>query len=797
MDPLQYWILDENKKPLYVNSNGLVDFVPSGKLKPDGQPAHLKYLPKGWNENLVKYGRDVELLGTTTEFTIPMDFTGDGAEILKYKKWTMGSEGIVYLVINNLNKKVFPDKYELFHFCEIDLSKVKQRRGYVTATAIEGGLNKIFKANRSTTFELSIDTDVKKKLLYLDGATLVQNAKFLAFNGLLQNENGNHTVNLEILSTEAISEIGAVSCDRGRFNNSAELNAQNNWFLTTGAKPVEATFKYNIGFTVSRAPGIPSTSSDGAVLLLRTFDSRSTSSTPTEFFELSIYGGSNSLYQHHTLNDTVTVTIPPYRKCFLCQEFAFVVAGVPSYATGSTADGATLWNYDSTTNDTFELDYTYTAPPTYCECITAKRVAELLLEKMAPSAGYVLSSDLLNELEEKLFITSGMSIRKYGAKSVLKTSFDDLWKSLRRYGIGVGIEGHKLVIERHPYFFRSTSTVDFGEVNNWSVEDALDLVHNTSKWGYPLAELGKVNGRDDVHVTLKYKSPITRTVKELDMVSVYHASFLYIETTRIDLNGKDTTDSPVDNTGFMFAVKKGINYTYYEGDITAETNLQIMLRKNIQPAPQIGDLFTISGTGVIDGTYPLSGFNIVPGSTRLSFASAAFTTGDYSGTITVASNSNYSLDRPAFDSVVGLRHPEDAFNIPLTGKRAILENSPYLHSVHDFMEDKLYEFTSGERNSTLSTTILGVTIAESQNEVIGSFKPQLFKPYYFNVEVAGFTDYQKGIRQNMYDRIKFKINGLAFSGYMFDGDFNPNTQGKTTVKLLAAPDTDYSKLRKI
>lgn len=798
MDNLQYWLLDQNKKPLYVNEAGLVDRVLSGNLKPDGKPAHLKNSPKGWSENVVKYGRDVDLLGMSTDFTIPLDFSGDGAKILKEIKWSQGSEGIVYLVINKLNKTVFPARYDLFHFCEINLQSVKQRKGYVNAQAVEGGLSKLFKANKGTTFEIPIDTDQRKKLLYLDGNTLVQNAKFLAFDGLLVDNNfWAHTVNLELLSTESISEIGAVSSDRGKYENSSQLFSQNNWFLTTGAKPVTITFKYRIGFTVARAPGWPSASEDGAVLLIRTFDSRSTSPTPTEFYELSIYGGAGDLSGHHVVQGNVTVTIPAYRKCFLVQQYALITGGVPNYAVGSNAEKATSWFYDSTVNDTFEIDYTYSATPQYCECLTPKTLADRILEKIAPGLGYTVSSSFLSSLEDSLFITSGMSIRKYGAKSVLKTSFDDFFKSLRRYGLGVGVEGNKLVIEKYDYFFKNTSAITLSQVNEWSIEDAEDLLYNTFKFGYPLADLGKVNGRDDFHVTMQFKAPITRTVKELDWVSIYHASMHEITLTLINLNGKDTTDSPVDNTGFMMAVAKGVDIDYYEGDITAETSQQIKLPRTILPSPIIGDKFTITGTGVIDGTYTLSGFIIVPGSTTLSFSDSSFTTGDYTGTITVHSSVNYRLDRPVFDSVTGLLYPEDAFNIPLSVKRGIIENSGYLHSILDFMDDKLFEFTTGERNSSLVTIQAGVTIEESKSEPIGSFKPQLFKPYYIKIKTTGLSQYQENVKINPYEKINFPIDGSMFSGYLFDGDFNPNTQGETELKLLLAPDTDYAKLKKL
>lgn len=786
MKDLQFWLLNKDKKPLYENTSGLVSHVDTGVLKPDGLPAHLNKSPDGWRNTIIKWVRNINYIGVVRDFTVPLRFVIDGAKIIKDTMWRQGVDAILYLSILKLNKTEFPDKYEHWYTGEIDLSKLSQKTDGIQVQCTEGGLVKLFKANENTTYDIPLSGNVNKKIIRLDGATLIQNANFGVYDGSLFFNNGQHTLNLELLSTESIQEIGAVSTNRTHFKNNLELVSQNNWFLTTGAKPVTITIKYNIGFYVDLAVGITPNPAAGGRLLIRCFNR---DNVATDAFILHDYGGSSDLYQHHQLTNTLTITIPAERKCFLCN--FLTISGV--IASGSAADEVVFWTYDSTIDDKFEIDYTFVAEPTLCECIQPLTLCQGIIDKIAP--GFSVSSSFLESIKDSVLITSGPALRKYRADAVIKTSFSDFYKSFKRYGIGVGIEGDKLIIEKYPYFFKTgTPILNLGEIDDYEISIAEELIFNTIKYGSPTVDLKKVNGRDEFNATVIASTPIKKIVKEHDLLSVYHDSMFEIETTRFDLYGKDTTDSPVDNTPFMLSSKKGSIYEYYNGEFTVEGTTSIKITKTLTE-PVIGEVLTISATPATnDGNHTIASYTIVPGETNIGIGLGLLTNGSYNGTINIVSNEYYSLLRENYSSVTGLRHPEDAFNIELSPKRSIINNGQYLRSVLDYLDFESLKVVTSERSTLLTTIKDGITISESSDEPIGGLGDQLFKPYLIKFKAKSMSNYYSVIRDNPYSLISFKIGGDVFTGYLWDGGVNPDRNSEQDFTLLMGPNNDLTKL---
>jgi hypothetical protein len=113
-----------------------------------------------------------------------------------------------------------------------------------------------------------------------------------------------------------------------------------------------------------------------------------------------------------------------------------------------------------------------------------------------------------------------------------------------------------LYVEKKENAFQATIQQALGRVSKMEPESATEFQYNVVKIGYPDTNTEDVNGRDEFNVTVVYTSPITRTNKVLDLVSKVIASMYEIELTRINLDGKTTTDDENDSRAFFLHVEK-------------------------------------------------------------------------------------------------------------------------------------------------------------------------------------------------------------------------------------------------
>jgi hypothetical protein len=119
-----------------------------------------------------------------------------------------------------------------------------------------------------------------------------------------------------------------------------------------------------------------------------------------------------------------------------------------------------------------------------------------------------------------------------------------------------GIRNQQLFIEKKADAFQATIQQAMGEVKDLHVSTAKDFQYNVVKVGYPNTDTEDVNGKDEFNVTQTYTSPITRSNKVLELISKVSASMYEIELTRINLDGKTTTDDNNDNKNFFVHVEK-------------------------------------------------------------------------------------------------------------------------------------------------------------------------------------------------------------------------------------------------
>jgi hypothetical protein len=134
----------------------------------------------------------------------------------------------------------------------------------------------------------------------------------------------------------------------------------------------------------------------------------------------------------------------------------------------------------------------------------------------------------------------------------------------------MGIAFNRLQLEKKEFWFDASSVIDLDPALDLAVTSANDFIFNTIKVGYPNQDYDNVNGKDEPNTTQTYTTPITKVVKELNLVSEYRADMYGIEFTRINLEGKTTTDNESDNDTFVIQVnpvpQNDTGFIYYPLD---------------------------------------------------------------------------------------------------------------------------------------------------------------------------------------------------------------------------------------
>lgn len=765
MNELRFYILNEQKQCLYDNGLGGVGVVANGIVKPDGTSAALKRSPRKWQDTLIKYTRNVKYLGMTRSMTVPLEFVEDGALIIKNVLWTGGIDKVLYLACSKRNGTKYPEIYEHFATLELDLSSHSQKLDAITVKAVEGGWSKFLAANEDTVYDLPINPG-PYKTLYFTGLPFTNKVDYTIYPDQDIDDNAYYLGN-GITSQEGRTQ-GVVFQDEGYDLTQSIPN--NFWFEKSFTKTITNFVEGTIAFTVNLA---------SAVVI--------------RFVKVTVVPGG-----YNTVDYFLPITsgsLAPGDYSFNYTRIIPMAPGEQLYLIDDGNPGGGSIAFHTIKKSSFSIKYDVTFDPTNVQGLLPKQVLELLRDRIAP--GYAVRSTFLDSINDQYFHTSGESLRKFDATSVFQTSFTDFFKTYMRKGLRLGIEGDTLVLEHYDYFFRTDAPIiDIGEIADYELYPADELMGNTYKFGNPEVDTGKENARDEFNVTTHFSGPGKRVVRELDFSSPYQMGMYAIEVARINFFGRDTTDSQVDKTPYLINVSKGANYQYYSGPFTviSATQINVPIRLNVPILDT--DSVTIAGTGT-DGTFIITSGNFFTDSTVLGFVGGGWTPGSYTGVLTLNAPTTYIINRPVFDSVAGLLHPNEAFNILLSPKRNLLENGPFLRSINDFSDFLSLEFTAGDRNSELITIVAGVTVSEKANEPIGGLGRQLFKPYFLKCRTAGSDFFNDTMQNNPYVYVAFKIKGVQQKGYIWDGGVDPATNGEQTWQFLLAPDTDMSKFIKL
>jgi hypothetical protein len=535
-----YFLMDSANRFYYVSN---------GQVLVSTSPKPLQATPDGWRNIQITNQRNQKYFAVDRAFSLPLEFVKDGAQILKYLYYNRGIEEKVFLAI--AKQQLYIDDthygyyYTLLYKGEIDFLNFQHDGPKVTANIMEGGIVKLIKANENTNYEVEVDIDEAVNVK-MDGVKLKQKASYLITNGSLSNDLGGHTIDCTLLGNEAISSIGAESQTRIAVTNTiSALWNTGQVFLQTGAAEAQITIEWDFKVTPQLAAGIGAIFGTFIAFQIHVLESDSSRYLVPELApsgtNIQQKGGGDPLLlynQEQHFQGSLTITVPANTRSVL-------------YMTANNLRDLTYFTYSN--EGTLNIQYTYTHPTTYIKALRPFKLLSDIIYKLTEGQ-YTVASDTLAEYQD-IVVTCGDAIRGIeGAK--IKTTLYNFFQAFNTViGVGLGMVGNQLRFEKKSYWVDYSDPIDLGEVKNLKISPATDYIYNNIKIGYPEQEYEDVNGRQEFNNTHEYLLPVTRVAKTLEMVSPYRADCYGIEFTRINLNGKSTTDDKSDNDVFLIHIK--------------------------------------------------------------------------------------------------------------------------------------------------------------------------------------------------------------------------------------------------
>jgi hypothetical protein len=505
-----YFFFNENNDSYYKYGDTV---LLSASLKP------LEFTPDGWKKIQIQNQRNGTYFALDRSFTVPLEYVKDGAQMLKYIYYNFGVEAKVYMSV--CEQRLFFDAtnygfyYTLLYRGEIDLANFKHDSTKVTVNIMEGGMPKLIKAYENTKYEIPVDVPDAVDIL-MDGVLLSEKHNFiipsisLPFNHLLFasfiNKDGNASGVASFTVFGHLAYPDFATSDEYLFAVTQDI---------TGMK-----LKGQIKF---RCTG------SAAHYYLRLMTSSGRTLTIIDNEPVSI-------------GQTYTFDFDFTFDAFKGERFFLV-----------NATNNNLFFVANYLDSEFSLSFQSQYKETSIKGLRPLYIFQQLISKISDGA-YVPQSTYLQSIQD-VVVTCGDAVRGItGAK--IKTSLRDFFTSYNSdFGIGMGMMGSTLRLEEKAFWVQYTDVVDLGEVSKMKVSPATDLLINNIKIGTPNQDYDDVNGKQEFNTTHEYSAPITRVAKDLNLISVYRKDCYGIEFTRLNLDGKATTDNDSDNDVFMIHIE--------------------------------------------------------------------------------------------------------------------------------------------------------------------------------------------------------------------------------------------------
>jgi hypothetical protein len=468
----------------------------------------------------------------------------DGYKITKHDFYNFGVDRELYLVIkrfvNKINATYYEEYYKHFYKGQLDFSSfVNKKQEYKSElTVMEGGAAKLLKAFEGTLSEYGFDVDGWVYIMH-DGLELSKTGKFIIADGV---EIDYVTFGYSWLAPASFIKSEGESFGIAFATQTLEETSSNNievwmpgsenWMAKNSPDSI-ATITVNVKgkITYTCIDRVASNVS----FRMRLYRSNQTLANQA-LYELFFESPQEGQTYSHDID--IDIPLTPGEKLFL--------HGSINMVAGTNLKIAFLEGSE------LKVSYKDKYKTTYSKAFKPYDLYKNICKKAGVQENKI-QSEILKQ--SSVFITCGDSLREI-ANSFVKTNLNDFFKAFDVYeSLGYAIENGVAIIENRERFFDKSNPVDLGEVVLEEDAPFTEWMYNSIKIGHAEQDIDDVNGKYDFNGWQIYSLPIKAIGdKQLDLQSPYTASPYELEKTRINFEGKDTTDGNADNKVFAVDV---------------------------------------------------------------------------------------------------------------------------------------------------------------------------------------------------------------------------------------------------
>lgn len=758
-----------------TEKDGRTRQIVNGVVTSLNNPKPLPQAPDGNQEISIGWERSQLYRGNIRNFGLELGFVGAGGTILRNDRYKFNLDRELYLLIKRLtytySDTLFKEFYKQLYKGQFDFSTSNDDQGgyRFNIGLMEGGLQRLLKANESTTYELPFDLDAKN--IYMDGMYISGAFKWLLTEDTFQNEK---YVSLFVLNND--NPVPGL----------AVFDVQKN----SAGSPITADTLDYFAQTTQDIAGVRLT---GTLV-----------NVEYSFADLNV-----QLEIYNTISDTVRLTIDlapadPYAQnsnIVIDETFDLLKGDRLFFKVGSAPLSIT-----EIKESTIILTLKSKALPSYIKGFTLYDVGRKLTEKITGNADdfdSTLLADLLTNFGSEIILTSGDGVRGI-TDAALKTSWKDFYKF-----VDVVLMSQMTITDKIRIYDRITAyqpisvkpAIALGEIKNLKVTPAIDEMFTSIKVGHQDQQVDDTNGKFDFNGNMIFTTPVKSIPdKQLDLQSPYKAGPFEIEQTRANYEGKLTTDKSTDNDVFAIAVQRTATDSFdtiatFQADGAPLTPGEPLLTISAGlPEVRPGMKIRITGSVSNDAEYTIKS------ATGLFFGQIIVTNealideGSVNISIEILEGQLYNLDRgipitqlsdPDADTEV----KDSVYNVRLSPKRILLRHSAWIAGALYGYTGELV-FSSANRNKEL---IAGGVI-EKANVSILSLGDPMFIPQYFEFDLVSPINMPEDLENDPNPNYGFPWKGSDYNGFFIRGGIALNDLEEQTFKLLATPDNNLLSL---
>lgn len=760
-----YYILKADGRSAKVQ-NGVVTYT--------GTRTPLPQTPSGWQELQIAWERSLVDHGVIRNFSLPFGYVRDGMTILRDALYNQSIEEQLFLLIQTLVVVVVPGVsynwlYQYLYRGEIDLSAAEDNADMINVPCMEGGLSKLLKAGRGTNSTFPFDLEAIN--IKLDGIALKQNANYIVA-GEVNNEVflSTHTLPIAFVGTDgtssgtafftqAIEDVGSMA---------SYVNTSTNYFIINNSGVSQ---NYNMKGKIRYM-----CVSNSAHLSYRWWLGKPGNSTYIDLYNSLSNPVPGNVYE---ADIDVNFTLANGESLFLIGRY---YGANPSAITMSCDFlGADL-----------DISFESTGPATIVKGYLKSTMYRKLVKEVTGDEAN--ASSLLCAEKDYIVLTSGDAIRGI-SDAEIQTSLNDFYEDMdATFMAGLSVANGKLELERRQKYYDNSNPIDLGILKDVQYTPATDLICNTYQHGHIKPDIEDINGRYEPNGSSEFKGPISKVVKEYTRVSKYKAGPFEIESIRLNLEGKVTTD---DNRDRSVYVINCISHKVINASIIFDAGGFFTIPKVDGEFLMAGQQIQIAGSVLNDQTTNIVSVGELGANYVVSVTGIFVNEASVPVVITVLRGEVVTLNRPAYTVLEGVPN-NTIFNLPdLTPKAMFKAHWPWIRSMHYalLLLQKIF-WKSSDKNSTLRTELAGVVIDEDEEVKISDMGAPMFLPFYASfatevpVDIVTILEDTPNRCFKGYDPIR----GVEIEGFLISAGFAPNDLKEQEFRLLLSPNNDLSLL---